>query len=144
MNYTIFNTESYRIEKLVSCPKEILHMQFDSATQAAIEGVFDESTHYIDNGVPVAMPPKPSEYHVFDYTIKQWIDPRAPDTEWPLVRAERDRRLQASDWTQLPDVPLSTKEAWAAYRQALRDVTEQPDPFNITWPATRPGAGAAA
>jgi hypothetical protein len=27
-----------------------------------------------------------------------------------------------------------TKEVWAAYRQALRDVTLQPDPFNIVWP----------
>lgn len=90
---------------------------------------------YVSDGVVVEMPPKPSEHHRFDYTTKHWIDPRTPDTEWPLVRAERDRRLLASDWTQLPDVPLATKEAWATYRQALRDITEQPDPFNITWPA---------
>ena len=62
------------------------------------------------------------------------LDCRTSETEWILVRAERDRLLQASDWTQLPDVPLVTKEAWAVYRQALRDVTLQPDPFNITWP----------
>ena len=80
------------------------------------------------------LPEKPSLHHIFDYTTKQWIDPRTPETEWPMVRAERDRRLQASDWTQLPDVPLATKEAWAVYRQALRDITLQPDPFNITWP----------
>jgi hypothetical protein len=31
--------------------------------------------------------------------------------------------LQQSDWTQLPDVPLTDeqKAAWATYRQALRD-----------------------
>ena len=80
------------------------------------------------------MPPKPSEHHVFDYTTKQWVDPRTHETEWPIVRAERDRRLLASDWTQLTDVPLTTKEAWATYRQSLRDITLQPDPFNITWP----------
>jgi hypothetical protein len=51
-----------------------------------------------------------------------------------IIRIKRDELLAASDWTQLPDVQLSTKEAWAAYRQALRDVTNQPDPFNITWP----------
>ena len=90
---------------------------------------------YVSNGVLVEMPLKPSDHHHFDYTTRRWIDPRTPDTEWPLVRAERDRRLLASDWTQLPDVPLATKEAWATYRQALRDITEQPDPFNITWPA---------
>ncbi len=53
---------------------------------------------------------------------------------WATVRAERDAMLRASDWTQLPDVPLATKETWAIYRQALRDVTLQPDPFSLVWP----------
>jgi len=29
---------------------------------------------------------------------------------------------------------LVDKTAWATYRQALRDITTQADPFNITWP----------
>lgn len=134
MNYTIFNTESFQIEKVVNCPEDILHMQYDPSTQAFIEGIYDDALYYIDAGIPVLMPPKPSEYHVFDYATKQWVDPRTPATEWPIVRDKRNQLLQASDWTQLPDVPLATKEAWAAYRQALRDVTDQPDPFNIVWP----------
>lgn len=77
---------------------------------------------------------KPSPHHIFDYATKTWVDPRTNETEWPVVRAKRDSRLLASDWTQLPDVPLSTKEAWATYRQALRDVTTQEDPFSIRWP----------
>ena len=135
MNHTIYNTTTGQIEKIVSCPEDMVHLQFDPSTHAALKGQFDDSSYYVDAGVPVAMPPRPSQHHVFDYTTKQWIDPRTPETEWPMVRAERDRRLLASDWTQLPDVPLATKEAWATYRQALRDITEQPDPFNITWPA---------
>lgn len=78
--------------------------------------------------------PPPEPYYIWDLAASTWIDPRTPETEWPLVRADRDRRLLASDWTQLPDVPLATKEAWATYRQALRDITQQPDPFNIVWP----------
>jgi hypothetical protein len=58
--------------------------------------------------------------------------------EWmaeELAKAKRNRLLMNSDWTQLPDVPIDTKEVWAAYRQALRDVTDQPGfPFNIVWP----------
>ena len=50
------------------------------------------------------------------------------------VREKRNALLSASDWTQLPDVPLATKQAWADYRQALRDITLQPDPFSIIWP----------
>lgn len=51
------------------------------------------------------------------------------------LRFHRDVLLAQSDWTQLPDVPLATKAVWASYRQALRDVTKQPDPFKIVWPA---------
>jgi hypothetical protein len=37
------------------------------------------------------------------------------------LRYWRDGELVASDWTQLPDAPVD-KEAWAEYRQALRDL----------------------
>jgi len=58
------------------------------------------------------------------------------EQQWQSVRSTRDQRLSSSDWTQLPDVPLTAEKRaeWATYRQALRDVTSQPDPFNITWP----------
>lgn len=135
MKYSIYELQSGMIMKTIDCHEGVISMQFDHASQAALEGAFDDSSYYVEAGIPVAMPPKPSEYHIFDYSTKQWVDPRTPETEWPLVRAERDRRLLACDWTQLPDVPLTTKEPWATYRQALRDITEQPDPFNITWPA---------
>ena len=55
------------------------------------------------------------------------------------ARTQRDALLNASDWTQLPDVPLTTKEVWATYRQALRDITLQPGyPHDVDWP-TSPG-----
>lgn len=55
---------------------------------------------------------------------------------WDEVRAERNARLAACDWTQLADAPLSPEQrtAWQAYRQALRDITKRPDPFNLDWP----------
>ena len=99
------------------------------------------SVVYLAGDVLIEAPPKPSPHHVFNYTTKQWEDPRTHQTQWPVVRAERDAKLAASDWTQLPDVPLATKEAWAVYRQALRDVTLQPDPFAIDWPVA-PGLEA--
>lgn len=52
-----------------------------------------------------------------------------------FVDNRRNRLLSESDWTQLPDVPLATKQAWADYRQALRDITLQSGyPFDVTWP----------
>jgi hypothetical protein len=49
------------------------------------------------------------------------------------MRLERNRLLSASDWTQVPDAPTD-KAAWAAYRQALRDITQHPDWPNVDWP----------
>lgn len=61
--------------------------------------------------------------------------------QWGSVRFDRNTKLENCDWTQLPDAPLSNIEMqqWAAYRQALRDITTQTDPFAIVWPET-PGA----
>ena len=50
------------------------------------------------------------------------------------VRAERNDKLSASDWTQVADAPVD-KAAWATYRQALRNVPAQAGfPWTITWP----------
>ena len=57
-----------------------------------------------------------------DLTNQQWVN----------VRYERDRKLQGTDWRASSDLTLS--DAWKTYRQALRDVPTQSDPFNITWP----------
>lgn len=56
------------------------------------------------------------------------------------IRA-RNEMLAQTDWTQLPDAPLTDelKAAWGEYRQALRDITTQPGfPDKIKWPS-KPG-----
>lgn len=51
-----------------------------------------------------------------------------------IVRSERDSKLTSCDWTQVSDAPVD-KQAWALYRQALRDVPTQPGfPWDIQWP----------
>lgn len=53
---------------------------------------------------------------------------------------KRNILLNDSDWTVMPDSPLSEEKIteWKTYRQALRDITDQEEfPYNITWP-TRP------
>ena len=50
------------------------------------------------------------------------------------VRGKREDLLNASDWTQLEDSPVS-KPAWATYRQALRGLPQQAGfPDTVTWP----------
>ena len=54
-----------------------------------------------------------------------------------LVRAERNKKLAACDWTVLTDSPLTTakKTEWKAYRTALRDITAADGfPHTMTWP----------
>ena len=53
------------------------------------------------------------------------------------VRTSRNQLLKDCDWTQLAD-STANKEAWATYRQALRDVTEQEGfPWTLPWPDAR-------
>ncbi len=56
--------------------------------------------------------------------------------QWANVRQERNKYLQESDWTQLRDAPFpeNKRGEWVIYRQSLRDVTTQSNPFNINWP----------
>jgi len=53
-------------------------------------------------------------------------------------RIQRNDLLSKSDWTQVPDSPLSDskKTEWQTYRQALRDMPSQEgfDPLNPTYP----------
>lgn len=52
----------------------------------------------------------------------------APTVEYisSAVKEERNKRLAATDWTQLPDIPEATKTKWEPYRQALRDMPQDP------------------
>lgn len=47
--------------------------------------------------------------------------------------------LRDSDWSMLPDVPLSAaeKSAWEVYRKALREIRNHVDFPNMVWP-TKP------
>lgn len=53
------------------------------------------------------------------------------------IRQRRNNRLSATDWTQLPDAPLTQeqKAIYFTYRQQLRDVTKQDGfPFDVICP----------
>ena len=61
------------------------------------------------------------------------------DASMRQLRWRRDGLLYDSDWTQAVDAPVD-REAWATYRQALRDLpANTTDPDNAVWP-TKPGS----
>ena len=72
------------------------------------------------------------------WRTKEQIEQEREAHAWASLRAERNRRLAETDWIMLPDAPCpagTTREQWQAYRQALRDVPQQPGaPYDVTWP----------
>ncbi|MCE6979665.1 hypothetical protein EI534_20250 [Pseudomonas frederiksbergensis] len=60
-----------------------------------------------------------------------------PEIEWAAIRTRRDQLLRATDFTQLPDYPITDAQRVqvTAYRKALRDIPEQAEhPFELVWP----------
>jgi len=94
--------------------------------------------YHLELGVLTETPSSPGSTYVFNYSTFSWEDTRTIKEMWITVKSTRNDLLSLSDWTQMPDVSLTTKSAWAVYRQQLRDITTQADPFNIVWP-TAPG-----
>jgi hypothetical protein len=93
------------------------------------------------------------------YAIKQWLRSKAlelgpfeegqptPTREeiraylMKELRRVRNEVLRDSDWTQLPDAPVSISP-WQTYRQALRDLPQtitEPEDIETSWP-DEPGA----
>ncbi|WP_102394955.1 phage tail assembly chaperone [Enterovibrio norvegicus] len=59
---------------------------------------------------------------------------------WNIIRTRRDLLISKTDWTQVPDCPLSNekKAEFLAYRQALRDIPQTyTNPDDVVWP-TKP------
>lgn len=105
-------------------------------TEALVE-VSEEiqpDSHYYRDGAFKLIPDSPSPYHEWDPLAEEWeFDEVAAGHD---IRQKRNELLEQSDWAVLTDVPLSKtqKTAVKAYRQALRNITEQSDPGNIEWP----------
>jgi hypothetical protein len=113
----------------------------------ADESPLEPGVFLIPAGCIEEPPPPPIEGKLRRYFNGEWIYEDMPPPELPPdpttvdpaveARARRNALLQASDWTQLPDVPILNKEVWATYRQALRDVPQQATfPDTIDWPTS--------
>ena len=100
----------------------------------------------------VTQTPKPNDYtkNISEGTpiltdgvyYQNWVQTNASDSEnelrlaikWSEIRELRNQLLSECDWTQLGDVSESIRTSYQSYRQDLRDITNQSDPFSIVWP----------
>lgn len=79
-----------------------------------------------------------------DAEIAAW-EAGANDRKAAEIRTERDRLLAETDWVSLRALDASSDglgiqlpTVWVDYRQALRDITAQPNfPNEVVWP-TKP------
>jgi hypothetical protein len=132
MIYTIYLNDTGEILRTVQTDN--IDSQIQSG-ESYVEGSIDSSVYYIEDKVAVEIPPKTSPYAVFNFTTKQWV--LVENLAIAYVLPKRQKLLYSSDWTQIPNGPLTQQqqEAWAVYRQELRDIPQQSGyPFNVVFP----------
>lgn len=85
----------------------------------------DPTAHRVVDGAVVAIPAQ--EVAAIAARLKS-------NADWRSVRNRRDLMLRKSDWTQIADAGRD-RQAWAQYRQALRDLPQNTtNPRNPAWP----------
>ncbi len=97
---------------------------------------------YVQDGVVIDKGDAPGPMMRFDYGQKSWVQDEA--LAWWMVRQVRDEKLRSSDWTDtmsaIDRLGVERFNAWQQYRQALRDVPLQGDPYEVDWPVQPGGA----
>jgi len=120
--FTIYDLETGQIKRIGSCQQEVLNLQAQEG-EGIVLGLSNPLSDFVLNGVITRK--DESELLAQELSIAE-----------RNLRSMRDSRLAASDWTQVPDAPVD-QAAWAAYRQALRDLpANTTDPRNPNWPTT--------
>lgn len=117
MRYAVYN-QSGDILRTGSCQECDIELQAGDGEFIYI-GEADQLTQKVVDGELVSKEPE------------QILDPIRE------IRLDRNTLLAKSDWTQMPDSPLTQeqKQAWADYRQALRDLPQSNlDLDAVKWP----------
>ena len=141
----------YSIDEFASEHPDVGHMELLSDAFMAANNVHRLGTWPYDGATPIT----------FNTVIEYADSPELIDGVWYIrevlrnltdeeiaaknqilgeqCRVQRNEALSRCDWTQLPDNQLSDakRAEWTAYRQALRDITTDPnfpDMQNLVWP----------
>jgi len=116
---------------------------------ASLEGLGANQTNYVANNIIVnytaeqqtTKANKPTYSCSWNNTTFVWDDTRTIEEQnsdaQELAIATRDALLSQTDWIVIRAVDQGTSipTDWQAYRQALRDITNQSGyPTNIVWP----------
>ena len=140
-NFIIYDSTG-RVLRSGTCQDEYFASQVQNSSEFIMEYFTTTNYIYVDNGEVKPLPPQPLGFYKFDYQIKAWV----PDTEMAAIEVQGRRRALLADgpdrispiwWSAMSD---SEKQAWTDYRQALLDITNQPNyPLDVIWPIVPTG-----
>ena len=126
----IFN--SFGVDPILEGPQATTTPPYEISVRQGIEEINGQwFTKYVVGPVFTDTEDKTAAEQEVEY--KAGIDARTAET----IRAERNRLLAETDWTQTLDSPFDAdgKLAWALYRETLRMIPEQDGfPHNVNWP----------
>lgn len=122
---TIYNKSTGEILRSFSGSEELIKLNVKD-NESYVEGGYTKDNEKVVEGVITLI-------------SDEEIESRALAVAWQSFKTSRNLMLQSCDWTQVPDAPAD-KDAWASYRQALRDLPDNTlDVRNVIWP-TPPNA----
>lgn len=116
MKFTVYREDTGEIVRTGECEEDSVHLQAGPGEKVIKKYALDGNKKRIDleTGKPVNREKSEEEL-------------------WVEIRIERDKRLASCDWTQVADARVD-QQAWAQYREELRDLPDNINPRSFTWP----------
>ena len=117
--------------KLTDLPADVWAVEWDTTTSKGHVEKRDLSVEQI-----TSIETYQSCIDEYEAAVAAEIAAGAPNLKQDFID-DRNALLVDSDWTQMPDSPLTDakKAEWATYRQALRDLPETTTDYsNVTFP----------
>ena len=93
----VFPNDDASIQSVLEGAPQLINLNTPSDVKFVDDVDYVLSTDYFDDKIKkfVSIGEPPSPYHTFDYTAKQWIDPRSLDEikaqKWAEIKSQRDR-----------------------------------------------------
>lgn len=129
MNYIIFKATTGKVLRTLNAPLETLQVSM---------GDDEDFIAYLGSNMDIHI--DVNTRTIVPGAIDDRTDAQKANCERLIIRRERDRLLAETDWisARYLDQTGQIPAAWSNYRQALRDITNQPDPHDIKWPVMPP------
>lgn len=128
------DTLCYRNFDMSGVPQEVHALQWDTSL-GHIE--YKNTNNEVISALPSWALDLVTQWESKDYDEKNPPPPTKEQIQQNNAN-DADLKLQASDWTVLPDVRLVNKTAWVTYRNILRSIRAEPPSVVYAFPEAPP------